>query len=85
MTYCLCMRLVVNRKVIKNWTKRVGGTSEAVRRIMEKTNCAPVTADKIARGVYLSEPSFLFKQALQEITGLTEKELFIKIEEEQAS
>jgi len=61
---------------IRNWAKSMGGTSKAVKALMIATEIAPATAEKIVTGRYASEPKFLLRQAIAELTGIPESELF---------
>lgn len=76
MSHIVRMKRRIEESVIKKWSKSVGGSGKAARILMEAMEIAPTTADKLVRGHYPSEPQFLIRKALCELTGLTEDELF---------
>lgn len=76
MMYTTSMKRQLDPLKIKNWAKSVGGTSKAVKALMMATEIAPVTAEKIATGRYTSEPKFLLRKAIADLTGIPESELF---------
>lgn len=75
------MRLIVNKNEMKKWAKSVGGASKAARMIMDETEVSVSTADKLVRGIYPSEPDYLLRKVLCELTGLAEDALFNKVED----
>lgn len=70
------MKRRIEKNLIKKWSKSVGGTGVAAKKIIEATDMAPESAAKLARGSYASEPQFLIRKALCELTGLAEDILF---------
>jgi hypothetical protein len=70
------LRRSINTEEIRKWTNSVGGTGRAVKLLIKETDCAPSTAEKMVRGVYPSEPQFLIRKALCELTGIDEDILF---------
>lgn len=76
MRHSMFMKRKVEAKLIKKWAQSVGGSGEAAKILIEATNMAPDTATKIVRGNYPSEPQYLIRKALCQLSGFTEDELF---------
>lgn len=70
------MKRIIQRKLIGKWTASVGGSGKATRILMDTLEIAPSTAEKLARGNYPSEPQFLIRKALCNLTGISEDKLF---------
>lgn len=70
------MKRQIEEKLIKSWAKKIGGVSKAVRVLMDATEIAPSTAEKLVCGKYPSEPQFLIRKVLCDLTGYSEDELF---------
>jgi hypothetical protein len=76
---------LLNSERIVEWTEKVGGVSMATGLILQATGLMPSTAEKIAKGTYPSQPNFLVRKALVELTGIPQNELFDRKRDEAAS
>ncbi len=76
---------IVNSDKITEWAESVGGISVATGMVLQATGIGPSTAEKIVRGVYPSQPSYLVRKALVELTGIPQDELFERRSAEEAS
>jgi hypothetical protein len=70
------MKRRLNREVVLSWKESVGGHSEATRLVIDRLKCSTSKADKVASGHYPSIPSALERQALSDLMGVQESELF---------
>lgn len=70
------MKRKVAKPLIVKWAQSVGGFGRAAKMLMEATEVAASTADKLVRGVYPYEPQFLLRKTLCEMSGFSEDELF---------
>lgn len=65
----------INGELINKWIKE-NGQHEAVAKIVAKTGLSPSTVEKLTRGNYPSQPSYLIRKALLELTKMNEDDLF---------
>lgn len=70
----------INGELINKWITE-NGEHEAVAKIMAKTGLSASTIEKLTRGQYPSQPSYLVRKALLDLTKMKEDELFPNIGE----
>lgn len=71
---------VINKERIAEWVESVGGIGQATKLVIDATDMMPSTAEKIARGVYPSQPNSLVRKAMCKLTGIPHDELWVSKE-----
>jgi hypothetical protein len=69
---------IINGDQIREWAESVGGISVATGLVLQATGIGPSTAEKLVRGIYPSQPSYLVRKALVKITNIPHEKLFIR-------